>query len=418
MAINGPHYRTLHMPPTPRGRSMELLEGSGDDIRTAGWKMKDLGDRMQKAANALNRIANGTVGNGLSIDKLRESADEVHADLRQAGERYSPSGDVLMRYGEAVTSVRPPLNRAVRDSESSWTRVRTASIALEEAAQAGDDTTSLQFSFDTAVAEFESDREPFDGLYDTWSDAYNAARTGLQEANDNGARDSWLDNSLPWLEGLGTILTWVGVALAVAACLIGAPWLLIAGAMLGLAALINTCLLAAGGRADGSDILWATVGVFPFSKAVGLFRGGGKLLPKFGEFMGDFVGLGGRATRGSVSGLLVRGRAAEVFHGSGALNKSGSETLRHLFTRANGASPLQRLLYGFDGATSAQLDNLVAGLPGKARNNLMQFLNGANGDRAIAQLLNDAPGSLDKFLHILDNPFKTGTGIADELGWL
>lgn len=414
MTVNGPEYRTTWMLPSPRGRELRRIEGNASDIARRGRDMKDLGDRMQMAANALNQIANGNVGKGLSIDKLRDAAEDVYSDLKKAGVRYSPSGEVLADYGDALESVQSPINTLVTDGASSWQIVRWRSIALEEATQAGDDTAELQLSFDRAVSAWREDVRGYDGYYDTWNSAYNAARSGLKDANDNGVKDSWLDNALPALEIIGWVLTAVGVVLAVVACIIGAPFLLIAAAIAGIASLIVTIALYAGGRADGNDIFWAAFGVFPFGKAFSAFRG----LSKVSSVFGDLIGLGSKATRGAVQGLLSRGGVAEVFHRGGTLNKHGSRVLRDWFGGTGGPSVLHRLLQGFDGATGAHFSNAAAGLSNKARGNLFQFLNGSNGSPGIAGLIDDAPGAIDKVLNFVDNPVKTVTGIADQFGWI
>ncbi|MFT4156849.1 MAG: hypothetical protein QM630_02815 [Microbacterium sp.] len=401
------------MLPSVRGRELRRIEGNGDDIAARGVAMQDLGDRMQKAANALQMIADGSIGKGLSIDKLKGAASDVYSDLKAAGVRYSPSGAALAAYGNALAEVKSPMSRIVDDCEDSWVRVRIASTALEEATQNGEDTEAQQSEFDNAVIAWRSDRSGYDGYYDTWDAAYQAAKSGLKDANDNGAEDGWLDNALPALEVLGWVLMAVGVVLAVAACIIGAPWLLIAGAIVGLLALANTFALYKGGRADETDLAFAVVGVIPFGKVFGAFRGTTKLT----GVLGGFIGLGGQTSRGTVTALLSRGNAAEVFHGAGNLNRHGSQVLRTWFGNTGGPSVLNRLLYGFDGAAGAHFADAAADLSRKARGNLSQFLNGANGNSGLAGLMGEA-GTLDRVVNVIDNPIKAATGIASQFGWI
>lgn len=427
MPVNGPQYRTYDMLPSPRGRDLLEIPGDAADIAERGRAMVDLGDRMQRAANTLNHIASGTVGKGLSIDKLRESAEEVHTDLKIAGIRYSPSGAVIRDYGDALGEVQQPIRTLISNASGKWETVRSRSIALETATQAGDPTDSLQASFDTAYEDWVDESRGYDGYYDTWNGAYNAAVNGLEEANDNGAEDSWLDNSLPVLDALSLVLQVVGVVLAVAACILGGPFIL-AAALVGLLALGVTLLRAAGGRADGADIFWSAVGVFPFGKAFGAIKG----ITAASGFMGrlaaggrgalnmltDMVGMGGVASRGMVTGLLSRGTVADVFHAGGQLNRNGSQVLRNWFTSTGGPSVMHRLMQGFDGATGAHFADAAADLSNKARQNLTQFLTGPNGSAPIAGLMNDAGGGIQQVLNFVDSLGKTGGGVAHDLGWI
>ncbi|UUT35830.1 hypothetical protein [Microbacterium elymi] len=304
MTENDPKYRSLSMLATPDGgHELRRISGNAEDIHTRGVAMKDLGERMQKAANSLSALASGTEGKGASIDKLRDSADDVHEDLKKAGIRYAPSGEVLSDYGKTLGEVQGPIEVIVTECETLWGTVRTKSTDLETASQTGDDTSTLQSEFDTAVQDWEDEARKYNGHWDSWDAAYDRAHSGLEDANDNGVKDSWLDNALPFLDALGTVLTWVGIALVVAACIIGGPFVL-AAALVGLAALGTTLLRYAGGRATLTDVMFAAIAVFPFGKAFGALKGISKAAGPLGKLtaglkggkgmLGDLVGLGAR----------------------------------------------------------------------------------------------------------------------------
>lgn len=428
MTVNGPDYRSHNMLPSPRGRELREISGNAEDIAQRGRDMVNLGDRMQRAANTLNHIASGTVGKGLSIDKMRDEAEAVYSDLKTAGIRYSPSGAVIRDYGVTLGEVQQPVRSLVEDCESRWATVRTRSLALEEAEQAREDTASLQSSFDLAVDAWEDEARNYDGYYDTWDAAYNAAVNGLEDANSSGVSDSLLDNALPVLDAISVVLSIAGVVLAVVACILGGPFVL-AAALVGLAALGVTLLRAAGGRADGSDIMWSAIGVFPFGKAFGTIKGiagASGFLGKLGAagsgglgMLTDIVGLGGTTSRGLVTSLLSRGSAAEVFHAGGqVLNQNGSRVLRQWFGDTGGPSVMHRLLQGFDGATGAHFADAASGLSAKAQNNLAQFLGGPQGSHAVANLMNNPGGSVDQVLNFVDGLGKTAGGAAHDLGWI
>ena len=422
MTLNGPQYRSSQMIESPGGNELRTISGNASDIETRGHNMADLGQRMQEAANALNQIASGTVGRGLSIDKLRESAQDVHVDLKKAGVRYAPSGTVLEAYGKTLGEVQQPIISIVNTCESLWGTGRTASQALEEAEASGEDTGEVQTAFDAAVTAWEDEARLYDPHYTSWNTAYNTAVSGLEDANENGVEDGFLDNMLPALEAIAFVLMIAGFVFAIAACIIGGPFIL-AAALVGLASLGVTLLLAAGGRADGGDIFWAAVGVFPFGKAFSAFKGvaaasglGGRALAGLsglGGMAGDMIGLGGRSGRSALQGVLNSGLTADVFHAGGTvLNRNGSRVLREFFSNQSMPSVFQRLMQGFDGAAGANLADAAAGLSNKGRQNLAQFLSGSADGSALAGLMNDAGGFGNQVANFLDNPFKAGAGLA------
>jgi hypothetical protein len=428
MTENDPKYRSFEMLHTPGGgHELRRISGNADDIQKRGTSMKDLGERMQKAANALSAIASGTEGKGASIDKLRDSAEDVYSDLKKAGIRYAPSGEVLAHYGTVLGQVQHPIDVIVTECESLWATVRTTSTDLETATQSGDDTETAQSAFDTAVQDWRDEAVKYNSYYDSWDAAYEKAHGGLEDANDNGVKDSWLDNALPFLDALSTVLTWVGIALVVAACIIGGPFVL-AAALVGLAALGVTLLRYAGGRATMTDVMFAAIAVFPFGKAFGALKGISKAAGPLGKLtaglrggkgmLGDLVGLGSKTSLKSLKGVLQNGRLAKVFHGSGALNKNGTAVLRGLFAKTGKPSILSRLTQGFDNAAGAHMTDVAASLSNKAKGNLAQFLSSTPGGKGLASVMGDAGGALDKVLNFVDASGKGGLSFSHDMGWV
>jgi hypothetical protein len=423
MTVNGPEYRRAEMLDSPGGHELRTIAGNAGDIEDRGRWMVNLGERMQEAANTLNHIASGTVGKGLSIDKLRDSAEGVHVDLKAAGVRYAPSGAVLEAYGRSLGEVQSPIASIVDSCESLWESVRRASHALEDAEASGEDASAQQSVFDAAVSEWREEARRYDPYYASWDSAYAAAVNGLEDANDNGVEDSFLDNALPALEALAFVLMIAGFVFAIAACIIGGPFIL-AAALIGLASLGVTLLLAAGGRADGQDVFWAAVGVFPFGKAFSAFKGvaaasglGGRALAGLnglGGMVTDMVGLGGRSGSRALSGVLNSGLTADVFHAGGTvINRNGTRVLREFFSN-NQAMPsiFQRLTQGFDSAAGAHLADAAGGLSHKAQQNLTQFLSGSADGSALAGLMDDVGGVGTQIANVLDNPVKASIGLV------
>lgn len=276
-------YFHRHMWDSPEGREIERLEGDGGAIAARGSDIESLGDRMQRAANTLRLIADEQIGEGESLKEIKDQAADVHADLKKAGERYSPSGTALRRYGERVSAIQPRLNQAVGDAESAWETVRTRASAVDSADDVPDDEDggstartdardTAEGGLESAMSEWRTHALAFDRHYNSWETAYDEARGALQRANDDGVEDGFWDNALPFIEGLVAVLEWVGLALVILAVIVGGPLLGVLAAVVAVIALVGTIILAAKGRKGLKDIAFAVLGVIPFGKLASFGR--------------------------------------------------------------------------------------------------------------------------------------------------
>lgn len=299
-------YFYQHMSDSPKGREIQRLSGDGGAISARGKDIESLGDRMQRAANTLRLIADEQIGKGESLKEIKDQAADVQADLKKAGERYSPSGTALKYYGDRLSEIQPKLNQAVADAESAWETVRTRAGAVDDAgdvpADEGGGTTAREDARETAEGGLESAMSQwrthaidFDRHYDSWESAYDYARGKLSQANEDGVEDGFWDDALPFIEGLVTVLEWVGVALVIAALIIGGPILGVIAAVVALIVLLGTLVLAAKGRKDGRDIAFAALGIIPFGKLGKLARLGdlaadGARFPRLSGLRNLFLG--------------------------------------------------------------------------------------------------------------------------------
>ena len=270
-------YFHRSMPESPKGRDIDRIADTGSTIVARGRQIESLGERMLRAADTLKLMVDGQVGSGLSLDAVREQGEEVHADLKKAGERYSPSGTALRLYGQVVAEVAPGMNRAAGDCESLWEAVRSRASDVDEAertpeaADGGTDaretaTAAADSSLATAKEEWEEAARRFDGYYDTWDAAYDSALSGLRDANEDGVEDGFWDDVLPFVEGLVTVLEYVGIALVLAALIVGGPLIAALATIVAILTLLGTIVLFAKGRKDGKDLTMAIIGVIPFGK--------------------------------------------------------------------------------------------------------------------------------------------------------
>lgn len=288
------------MPDSPKGREIERIPDTGARIVARATTIEDLGERMLRAADTLKLMVDGQVGTGLSLDAVREQGEDVHADLKKAGERYKPSGTALKAYGEVVAEVAPGLNRAAGDCESLWETVRSRAADVDHAEDtpAGEDgstearesaTSTATDSLATAKEEWEEAARRFDGYYDTWDEAYDDALEGLRDANEDGVKDGFWDDVLPFVEALVTVLEYVGIALVLAALIVGGPLIAALATIVAILTLLGTIVLFAKGRKDGKDLTMAIIGVIPFGKLgklgrLGELAGDGARFPKLAGF--------------------------------------------------------------------------------------------------------------------------------------
>lgn len=403
------------------GKHYEIIAINGDayTIERRGIEIESLGDQMIAASDLLDKIALGAECRGKSLDALKDDVDDVKSDLRKAGERYQPSGTHILEYGRALEGVQTTINGLLPELERLWGDYQTTAgsfaddsqLPPPEEGESADDRTS-QADVDTDREAWKDKAVEYEAAYDTWWEAYENARKGIQSANDRGVEDSMWDDMLPALEVLGDILSYAGIILAIAACIIGGPFIL-AAALVGLAALLITIVKVANGRGNGWDIAMAAIGVFPFGKAFALVKGM-RAMPAFStlgrgllSMGGDVVGAGWK-NGSKLAGLIDEGKLVRVLHDSGALNRNGSRVLRGFFNGLDSPSALTRLLRGNEGAWTQQISDAAAGLSNKATDNLTGFLGGANNGGMMQDMLSGGNPALD----FLDGIGKGGLGFG------
>ncbi len=234
---------------------------------------------MLAAADLLATIDLGAECRGKSLDALKGDVTDVKDDLRKAGERYQPSGTHIIEYARTLEGVKSTLSTLIPDLEDLWNAYQTTAGSYEDDSKLPEPAEGESTDDRTSLADVDGDHDAwkakaveYEGVYDTWWEAYERARAGIQTANDEGVKDSWWDDQLPWLETLGTILSYAGIVLAVAACIIGGPFIL-AAAIIAWPHIAVTVWKVSCGRGNGWDIAMAAVGVFPFGKAFALVKG-------------------------------------------------------------------------------------------------------------------------------------------------
>lgn len=388
MTENDPKYRRPSMPDTHGGRELLKVDGDAGDIGTRADAIIDLGEKMSTAADTLQLFADGDLGIGDSLEKIREQAKEVYADLRTAGERYTPSGEALKTYAQALQTVQDATDGLVTNAENAWESVNTTSFALLEVQQAQEqhdqeaenkpagetdgeseaprpDASGEQAAFDSAVADWESYWGSYDAPVETWEDAYGVARDDLEEVNENGVEDGFWDDAMPFVEGALKVLQVIGfIALIIAICFTG-PFAALA-AVIGVIAGVLTLALEASkflaDRGSGRGMALAILGVVPFGKFASL----GKLADglsslKFSRLAGSARAWGRGLDAAAMEKFGVRSADWMTRHGLNTRNMLRGFTLFREGTR-NNRSEVVHALCGFSpGSVPGSLADALTG---------------------------------------------------------
>jgi len=293
----------VFMPDSPLGNEIVRIEGDAETLGARARGISALGAQMEQAALTLERLTNDQVGEGASLDALKDQAGEVHADVRTAGARYAGSGEVLERYARALATAQRVLDPIVQDCIDQWEIVQSRASAADSADNEVVDgdrpgVEAAEGRLGAAESDWMAIAQRYDAPFESWETAYEAALTGLEQVNEDGVSDGFWDDVLPAIDMLVFVLEWVGIALVIAALVVGGPIIAILAAVVAVIALVGTIILFAKGRRGGVDLALAIVGVLPFGK-----------LASFGKATSDAVRAS--ATFPRLTGALNIARGAD-----------------------------------------------------------------------------------------------------------
>jgi len=311
-------------PNSPRGRRIGHLEGDAATIVRRGTEIERLGEDMLDSAATLRAIADGASGQrGLAVEKLQDVVGDVHEELKRAGDMYRPTGPVVRAYGEALAEVKPRLDRRADAADEAWGDFartpgfldgeRPAWNAPEadspEAEAQADADRAKQAAYDAWLEEANA----FDAEYDTWEAAFERAASNVGEVLDGAIEDGFWDKVDGFVAGTLEVLKWVGLALAIAAIIVGGPLIAALSAIVAIATLALTIYQKVRGDTGWKEVILATIGVIPFGSL-------GKVgTAKFADdaLGGLLTGAGRSAIRTEISTIFGSGSSAFRFTGSG-----------------------------------------------------------------------------------------------------
>ncbi|MGF3057538.1 hypothetical protein [Microbacterium sp. YY-01] len=288
------------MPNSPRGHYIDNLDGTPSEVIARGEQIIDLATKMSSSSELLaNLVSNGAEMEGEAIDKLREHARDVHAELGRAADLYHAVGPHMLAYGEQLETSQPLIDGLVESLRNLW-RLYCEAQQVADAygystpnyptgedandpdlrKQAEDDLANRREDAENdalrARQAWDTEAAEYDSAWDTWYGAFNDAAQGIREETSDAIRDSTSDNIRGFLETFASFLAVAGIILAVLALVIGGPIIAALGTIVAVLSLLTTIAQMYYGDADGGDLAWAIVGVIPFSKIFSGASGVGK----------------------------------------------------------------------------------------------------------------------------------------------
>jgi hypothetical protein len=270
---------------SPENHLLRRLEGTPGDVRRYGQDLVDAGAVMRRTATQLKRISEGTRQIAESVDAVREVAGETYPDLEKAATRYERTGGVLKTYAAALDTAQIAIHPLIPQIEEAHEAVRTArsdeadadrlvrdhrhqmpwedDVSDTQKQEALDAQSTAETRRENAESDLTALWGTFDRKFSTWSDAYDDAVDGIEEAFDAA------DNNDAWGEDLLPVLGWIAVGLAVVAIFVTGPIALAIAAIGAVVALVMVAinvLKYAKGRGNWLDLTLSIVGVIPFAR--------------------------------------------------------------------------------------------------------------------------------------------------------
>ena len=292
---------------SPLGRPVEVVEGNAGDIEDRGQQIINLGGVMREGYNALTRVVvHGLESSmeGEAVDKLAEVSREVYTELDLAATLYEQVGPYVRDYGTSLDAVQAKMRLIVPAADELWRiyqqRVsdyddaRITPVVYPSGTSPSDDgsereaaerehaqaVSSARTARDNAYDAWHDEAEDFDAQYDTWQVAFDRAVSGIRTEIANGIQDDWRDDLDGFVAGALFVLQIAAIVLAIAALVIGGPFIAVLSTLVAIATLIGTAWQFHRGDAGWLDLGLAIVGVIPFgalAEMFSTFRAGGNV---------------------------------------------------------------------------------------------------------------------------------------------
>ncbi|MDE0547479.1 hypothetical protein [Microbacterium sp. C7(2022)] len=286
-----------------------MVEGDADGISDRGAQITNLAAAMSEAATLLTKLVDhGADMEGEAVDKLREVSAEVNTELEKAAGLYDGVGPFIKAYGDELSAVQKLMSTSVPDADRYWLAYQRALDQWQDAANSpvrypmgseddieactaaerrhADDVETAECDKNDAYLLWKGAADDFDGAYDRWEDAFDAAVAGVRDSTAGKIKDSWKDNLDGFVDFALDVLAVAGLVLAVLALIVGGPIVGLLALAVGVLALVGTTWQYSRGDAALWEVGVAVVGVLPFGSFTKFADGG------FGAGMRAWTGFG------------------------------------------------------------------------------------------------------------------------------
>src|SRR5699024_9306871 len=183
----------MYMPPSPGGHTIEHIEGEPATIELRGSQIETLGTQMRDSAKLQEQIKTRAGDQqGKAIKDLRDTIGDSYQTLFQAANLYEPVGPIIKKYGSELSTLKPQIDSSADTCEDLWQHY--ASLPGQREARGtgglfepdeGSEEAEQQAEEDAAKkAAYEAWRDEaltFDGYYDNWEEAFDAAVDGVTD---------------------------------------------------------------------------------------------------------------------------------------------------------------------------------------------------------------------------------------------
>lgn len=252
------------------------LDGDPSVVEGHGTTYKNTAKAITEAVDLLRQIRNEDTTVSKAVDRVRDDAGDVSADIELATERYEVTGVALVDYAGELLAAQRAADEAIEEWESAKQLLESAQDAKDRAEAAAEEDTPDLSQHTATIRGYESAMQTAET---NWHNAEQRKNEAAEHAaalindiiSDAEINDSWWDNvkgffsdAWDWLgDALAEIfkfiaqlaltigLILVGVALIVA--WLGGGWLLFALAGFAIATFALT-----GGAAEFIDTLFKT----------------------------------------------------------------------------------------------------------------------------------------------------------------
>lgn len=258
---------------SPLGLDSDPVHADPDLVAKAQGRYQDIAATIDDAVSRLQKVMdNGVDGMiGKSIDGLRKTATTLHGELQKAGVRYHDVADQIKIYEQPLQTGLDETAAALTDARTAVGDQKTATGMPDP--QKGTDGTITPEEQQKGTDKTKAENQANDALaaakkrLNTALDDLNTAGKRLGDAvNGNnyhdGLTDTWKDRMDEVLGWISKILGYIGMALGAIALLIpGLDVVVLAGVVVGAAALITNSILYADGKGSVLDVVFGAIGL-------------------------------------------------------------------------------------------------------------------------------------------------------------